>query len=259
MQKARTALDAAEQAWKDDPTGFRTLDLAYVAQRKAEIAEVKAGIAVQEAAKVKAQADLITVQAKKVEQTEAELQRARSALHASQDVNATVIGQLSKEQQARQDAEKRAAELQASLAKLAAVKQEERGLVITLSGSVLFRSDEWTLLPQSRHRLDEVATALLETKDRTLVVEGHTDSHGSASHNQDLSQRRAEAVRDFLVGRGYPATHITAIGYGSQRPVAENKTPEGRANNRRVEIVVTPALTPATDELQGKSDGPVQP
>jgi outer membrane protein OmpA-like peptidoglycan-associated protein len=254
LQKARTSLDEAEAAWKDDPTGFHTLDLAYVAQRKAEIAEVKAGIAVQEAANAKAQKDMITVQAKKVQQTEAELQSTRSALHASQEVAATVAGQLSQEQEARKEAEKRASDLQASLAKLAAVKQEERGLVITLSGSVLFRTDEWTLLPEARHRLDEVATALLETKDRTLVVEGHTDSHGSARHNQDLSQRRAEAVRDFLVGRGYPAAHISAAGYGSQRPVADNKTAEGRANNRRVEIVVTPVAKPVTDDLQGKNE-----
>ena len=152
------------------------------------------------------------------------------------------------EQQKRQDAERRAVDAQSALSRLAAVKQEERGLVITLSGSVLFRSDEAMLLPEARLRLDQVADALLETKERTLVVEGHTDSQGSVAHNNDLSQRRATSVRDYLSGRGYPPAQTTAIGYGSQRPVANNKTAEGRANNRRVEIVITPLKTAQSAE-----------
>ena len=247
LEKAQVALQEAETSWHEDPYGFRTLDLAYVAQRKAEIAAAKGVIAHELAVKVKAQDELIAAQARIMEQTKSELARTKANA-------ASVAGQLSAEQQAHQDAERRATDLQAALARLAAVKQEERGLVITLSGSVLFRTDESTLLPDARTRLDEVAAALLESKDRALLVEGHTDSRGSASHNMDLSQRRADAVRDYLVGRGYPAMNITATGYGSQRPIAENKSAEGRANNRRVEIVVTPLKVPL-DEMPAKSDG----
>jgi outer membrane protein OmpA-like peptidoglycan-associated protein len=83
-----------------------------------------------------------------------------------------------------------------------------------------------------------VATALLAVRARNLIVEGHTDSQGSESYNQDLSQRRADAVRDYLVQKGYPADHIQARGKGEGSPIADNASPEGRANNRRVEIVI---------------------
>lgn len=272
---AHQALEQAETAWQDDPKGFHTLDLAYVAQRKAEIAEGKARISQEESAKTRAQGELANTQAKiavetkaELARTQADLNRSKSDLKTTQAAAATISGQLTAEQQGRHNAEKRAAdsqsaaaaaatqltaeqqahkdadrrtaESQAALARLAAVKQEERGLVITLSGSVLFRSDEATLLPAARVRLDQVATALMETKERTLVVEGHTDSQGSVAHNNDLSQRRAQSVRDYLSSRGYPTSQTSAVGYGSQRPVADNKSAEGRANNRRVEIVITP-------------------
>ena len=133
------------------------------------------------------------------------------------------------------ESEKRTAD---AAAKLAAVKEEERGLVVTLSGSVLFRSAESTLLPSAQVKLDQVAKALLAVRARNLIVEGHTDSQGSESYNQGLSQRRADAVRDYLVQRGYPADRIQARGKGEGSPIADNASPEGRANNRRVEIVI---------------------
>jgi outer membrane protein OmpA-like peptidoglycan-associated protein len=136
------------------------------------------------------------------------------------------------------DSEKRTAVALAELAKLAAVKEEERGLVLTLSGSVLFRSAESTLLSSAQVKLGQVANALLAVRARNLIVEGHTDSQGSESYNQGLSQRRADAVRDYLVQRGYPADRIQARGKGKGSPIADNASPEGRANNRRVEIVI---------------------
>jgi outer membrane protein OmpA-like peptidoglycan-associated protein len=78
----------------------------------------------------------------------------------------------------------------------------------------------------------------MATKERKLTVEGHTDSQGSSSYNQVLSQRRADAVRSYIISRGYPAELIQAQGIGKDRPVADNGNPEGRANNRRVEIIV---------------------
>ena len=140
----------------------------------------------------------------------------------------------------RADADQRASAAQEALARLAAVKQETRGMVITLSGSVLFASDKAVLLPDAMVRLGQVAEAMLATGDRIAVVEGHTDSRGSDSHNVDLSQRRADAVRHFLIARGYDSDRISAHGIGKDRPVADNRSAEGRANNRRVEIIVEP-------------------
>ncbi len=124
------------------------------------------------------------------------------------------------------------------LAKLAAVKEESRGLVITLSGSVLFASNKSSLLPAAQSRLNQVTEALMATKERTLVVEGHTDSQGAADFNLQLSQQRADAVRDYIISRGYSSSLISAKGIGKERPVSDNSNVEGRANNRRVEIVV---------------------
>ena len=150
--------------------------------------------------------------------------------------------QIAAEQRARMDAENRAAKAQADLVKLAAVKEEARGLVITLSGSVLFASGKSTLLPAAKTRLNQVAEALMATKERKLTVEGHTDSQGSSEFNQSLSQQRADAVRSYIVLRGYPGNLVVANGIGEERPISDNANVEGRANNRRVEIIVNRAV-----------------
>ena len=112
--------------------------------------------------------------------------------------------------------------------------------MITLSGSVLFASDKSALLPEAKNRLNQVTAALLETKERRLDVQGFTDSQGKDAYNIDLSQRRADAVRTYLVSSGYPPDLIVAHGVGKALPVADNNTAEGRANNRRVEIIIEP-------------------
>jgi outer membrane protein OmpA-like peptidoglycan-associated protein len=150
-------------------------------------------------------------------------------------------GQLATERERRDEAEKRAAQAAADLAKFATVKQEPRGMVITLSGSILFASNKSDLLPEAQMKLNDVAEALNKQGSTSkMVVEGHTDSQGTAGYNQDLSQRRAQAVRDYLVSRGIAADRVTAQGFGLTRPIADNASAEGRANNRRVEIVVRP-------------------
>jgi len=108
----------------------------------------------------------------------------------------------------------------------------------------LFASNVSTLLPAAQDRLNRVADALLTTKERKLIVEGHTDSQGSSGYNQELAQRRADVVRSYLISRGYSGDLIQAVGIGEDRPVTTNDNAEGRANNRRVEIVVnnTPKL-----------------
>ena len=115
-------------------------------------------------------------------------------------------------------------------------------MVITLSGSVLFASAKSDLLPDAQAKLNDVAKALSEQDpDAKIVVEGHTDSQGGAAFNQDLSQRRAESVRGYLISHGLAADRVTSQGFGPTRSIADNSSPEGRANNRRVEIVVQPA------------------
>ena len=217
LHKAQEALGIAEKSFLADPKSFRTRDLAYIADRKAKMAEALATTSAENTAAAKAAKDL--------EKTQAEITN-----KAKTD--------LAIEQKARLDADKRTAEAQAALAKLAAVKEEERGLVITLSGSVLFASGKSALLPAAQNRLNQVAEALMATKERSLIVEGHTDSQGSSSSNQDLSQQRANAVRSYIISRGYPGDLITAQGIGEDRPVANNASTEGRANNRRVEIII---------------------
>jgi outer membrane protein OmpA-like peptidoglycan-associated protein len=167
-----------------------------------------------------------------------DLNDTRTALAVSERSGQATADQLSVEQNARLEAEQRTADALAALAKLTAVKEEARGLVITLSGSVLFRTDEAVLMPGAQARLDQVADALLTSPGRNVLVEGFTDSQGSDQYNMDLSQRRADAVRGYLVQRGYDGTRIQGRGIGEGRPVADNATAEGRANNRRVEIIV---------------------
>jgi outer membrane protein OmpA-like peptidoglycan-associated protein len=114
-------------------------------------------------------------------------------------------------------------------------------MVITLSGSVLFATDQSTLLPAATTKLNEVADALIKgNPDANITIEGHTDSQGQLQHNMELSQRRAESVKSQLVARGVAADRIKTVGVGPDRPLADNKSPEGRANNRRVEIIVQP-------------------
>lgn len=117
------------------------------------------------------------------------------------------------------------------------VKEESRGLVLTLSGSVLFSSGSAELLSPARRRLDEVADALKKGQN-SLVIEGHSDSQGSPQVNEELSYLRAESVRRYLVDRGVEGSRIRSEGMGSSEPIASNATSEGRANNRRVEIVI---------------------
>lgn len=248
LHKAQEALKKAEESWHNDQTSQETRDLAYVAQRKAQLAEALAGVALARREKGAADQSINASEHAIAQRTAGELTQTKEELAAAQRNNARGQAALGDEKAARAAAEQRAADADArakasqdALTKLAAVKEEERGMVITLNGSVLFPSDQATLLPEAQTRLNQVADALMTTKERNIVIEGHTDSRGSESHNLDLSQRRAESVRTYIVGRGYEADRIQAKGIGKDRPITSNTTAEGRANNRRVEIVVQPA------------------
>ena len=238
LHKAHEALLLAEKSFQKDSDSYKTKDLAYVAQRKSERAGALGTLAANKARKDKANAAFQNEQTEIVKQGKQDLsdsEKQTAEARAESDKQAEIVKQT---KQDLSDSEKRTADAMAALASLAAVKQEERGLVITLSGGVLFRSAESTLLSSAQVKLDQVANALLDVRARNLIVEGHTDSQGSTSYNQDLSQRRADAVRDYLIQKGYPADRIQARGIGKGRPIADNASPEGRANNRRVEIII---------------------
>jgi outer membrane protein OmpA-like peptidoglycan-associated protein len=253
LQKAKAALDEAERALQYGNDPAMTVDLAYIAERSAQIAEARARAVVFQKETAKANLEFGTKQDEMVKSSQAALEKSREQLAESERTRAEQTEQASVDRAARGEADKNAAasELKAAaseqravdandaLAKLAG-KEEARGTIITLSGSVLFRSNESELLAPARTRLDVVAAALI-AKNRAVVVEGYTDSKGSASSNMDLSRRRAESVRSYLVWRGFPTEKIEAHGMGAERPIAENTTSEGRASNRRVEIVVTKA------------------
>jgi outer membrane protein OmpA-like peptidoglycan-associated protein len=235
LHVAKVALDQAEEAYKQDPGSEKTAALAYVAERRAQQAAAEGGTAQAVNDKNQAQAGAIENQTRTLEDTQGRL--------AVTEQQLAVVGQqLAGERQARRDADKRAKEAMDKLALASVpVKEEKRGLVITLSGSVLFPSGKASLLPSAQTKLNEVAAALKdEESDHKIVIEGHTDARGSDATNQELSERRARAVREYLVSQGLSSDAIEAVGLGPSRPVADNTSPEGRANNRRVEIVVKP-------------------
>jgi outer membrane protein OmpA-like peptidoglycan-associated protein len=116
-------------------------------------------------------------------------------------------------------------------------KQTERGLIVTL-GDVLFETGKADLKSNAHANLTKLVAFLNQQPERALVIEGHTDSVGSESYNQELSQRRADSVKAFLIGQGVAANRVTAVGKGESSPVASNDSSSGRQLNRRVEIVI---------------------
>ena len=243
LNNARLALGQAERALSEERNLARAVDLAYIAERTAQIAEAHAETALSEKKMAEQAAGTLTAtraQLARAQRGEAQqtqqvgLERtAREAAEQKADASEQKAGAADEKAAA---SEQRAQQANDALDKLAA-RADGRGMVITLSGGVLFRSNEADLLPAAQRRLDEVASVLV-AQGRSVVVEGHTDSQGSPWSNVDLSRRRAEAVRTYLVSRGCPTGRIVARGLGPDRPVADNASDEGRAHNRRVEIVI---------------------
>jgi outer membrane protein OmpA-like peptidoglycan-associated protein len=233
LDTAKQALDKAEKSFEDEGDDPPTPDLAYIAERRALIAEAAA-------AKLAAERDAEKADKMFKDAQLDGLDKAKSDLSKERQAGEKTKAELSAEKVARAEAERKAAAAMASLAEVAKVKEEARGMVITLSGAVLFATGKYELLPIARDKLDEVAKALNDQGYKGMLVEGHTDSVGKASDNETLSLKRAESVRTYLVSRGIPSDKIRATGLGSSRSIADNSTPDGRANNRRVEIVVEP-------------------
>jgi outer membrane protein OmpA-like peptidoglycan-associated protein len=114
----------------------------------------------------------------------------------------------------------------------------EDTLLVHFDSDVLFAVDSATLSSASRATLEEVASVVAEYDKTAVVIQGHTDSTGGEAHNQALSERRADSVRDFLAGRGIDAARMVATGYGESEPAADNASREGRRLNRRVDVLL---------------------
>ena len=245
VHEAKVALDKAERAYSDDPSDQKTRDVAYVAARRAQRAEVEGRDAKAANDKVRAERELASL-------NQMQLSRTRQQLASASERVSSTEQQLANERAIREASEARMNEVMEKLAATSAnVRKDARGIIITVPGAVLFASGKSSMLPGAQSKLTTVADALKEARTaKEIVVEGHTDSTGSDATNMTLSQTRADNVRDFLVARGVPANRIRAKGVGESSPVADNRTAEGRANNRRVEIIITPA--------EGESQTPQQ-
>ena len=119
----------------------------------------------------------------------------------------------------------------------------ERGLVLTL-GYVVFDAGKASLQPSAMTAIDRLAQLMTVYPERSVRIEGHTDSSGDDADNRALSERRALAVRDALLARGVDAKRVEAVGYGETRPIADNGTASGRQQNRRIVMVLSDEQTP---------------
>ncbi len=243
FKQASEALDRANEAAAKRES-LDTIDrLAYVARQRIataqEVAKTKA--AEGEVANASRERDRVQLEARTAEadrakrDAQAAQAQAAAAQQQAQDAQAQAAAA---QQQAAQQAE-RASRLEALLVELHAQKTE-RGMVVTI-GDVLFATDRAELNANGMATVRKLAEVMMQNPDRTVMVEGFTDSTGSAAHNKDLSERRAASVAQALASLGVPRERIGMRGYGEAFPVASNDTASNRQLNRRVEIVLSNA------------------
>jgi outer membrane protein OmpA-like peptidoglycan-associated protein len=239
VHEADLALQRAEQAWNDEPDDPNTIDLAIIAMRKAQIAEAQASALKSSQDAEAAKRELMNVTATQLQAARGQLDQTKQALNKTQEQlqNEQQLSAAQKQQLA--DLETKLKDARDTIAKIAAVKDDDRGMVITLQGEVLFKTGKWELKAGAMAKLDQIADAL-RGKEQPIVVYGFTDNVGAIDMNMDLSQKRAQSVRDYLVTKGIPQDLITAQGKGPSDPISDNGSIEGRAANRRVELVVQP-------------------
>jgi outer membrane protein OmpA-like peptidoglycan-associated protein len=248
FREATAALDRANAAAAQRDSLNKIDQLAYLANQKIRTAEEVAKAKAAEADIAHARQERTEVQ---LQARTAEAERARADAAAAQADAAVAAAQAQSAQQqadaARQQAAEtqaqnqalaqRAAQLEALLVELHAVKTE-RGYVVTI-GDILFDTDKASLKPEGMSTVRKLAEVMTQNPDRTVLVEGFTDSTGTAAHNQELSERRANSVAMALTGMGVPRDHVAMRAYGEAFPVAANDTASNRQRNRRVEIVLS--------------------
>lgn len=248
MKQAGEALERANAAASKKDSAEEIDKLAYLAKQKIaltqEVAKQKSAEA--DVAKAGKERDQLRLDQRTNEANQAKQSAEQSRLAAQVAQSDAAIAQ-SKTQLAQsdaaaaqskmQEAQERTAKLEAQLADLTA-KKTDRGMVITLS-DVLFGTDQARLNQDGMRTAQKLADVLLQNPQLTVLVEGFTDSTGTASHNQELSERRATAVRSALQEMGVTRDRVAIRGYGEAYPVVANDTKENRQLNRRVEIVIS--------------------
>jgi outer membrane protein OmpA-like peptidoglycan-associated protein len=213
LYEARKDLDQAVKSFNDGDDKDIVDHYAYLAQRRVDIARATADkdVAQQRVETLGAQRDAVVLDAR-TREAEAARERAAVAESTSQQLREELV------------------ELQA--------KDTNRGQVITLQNDVLFDVDRSDIKPGAMSELQRVASVLNQEPGRRVRVEGHADSTGNDAHNLELSQRRAHSVASALIQDGVAPSRVSSEGFGESEPVASNATPEGRQQNRRVEVVV---------------------
>jgi outer membrane protein OmpA-like peptidoglycan-associated protein len=218
LAAAKKQLDIAEAASMHDESAA-IAQPAYLAAQTARLARAHAAAKANDARVAAGQAERDRIQ---LAARTRDVENANIATH-------TALGQ-------RDEAADQAARLQAEVDQLKATPTP-RGLVLTL-GDVLFDTGKAQLNPGSARKLDQLAQFLADHPERRVQIDGFTDSVGTDSYNQSLSQRRADTVKSALVTRGIDPTRIESQGYGKGFPVADNADSGGRQLNRRVEVVI---------------------
>ncbi len=240
-REAKARADAADELRRRQEAE-EARQQAEAARADAERMKQEAQQAAEEAARQKQEAEAARAAAQAAEQQALEQKRAaEAAQQAALQQKQAAEAEAEKARQAAAQAEAEKAQLRSQLLNqlnsILQTRDSARGLIVNMS-DVLFDTGSATLQPAAREKLAKISGILLAHPGLTLQIEGHTDSVGSDEFNQQLSERRADSVRDFLAAQGVPASGITARGFGKTQPVASNDTPEGRQRNRRVELVV---------------------
>lgn len=242
FKAAADALDRANAAAAQKESLADIDKLAYLAKQKIAVAQevTKQRQAEANVAQAGRQRDEVRLEARTAEADKARMaaERAKAEADAARQ-QADAAAASARDEQAK------AAALQQQLNDLQA-KQTDRGLVITLN-DVLFNVDKAELSAEGMRTAQKLADVLAQEPKSMVLIEGFTDSTGSSSHNLDLSQRRADAVRQALVGMGVPGNKISTKGYGAAYPVAGNNDAASRQLNRRVEIVLSQNGAPITN------------
>ncbi|WP_313177393.1 OmpA family protein [Massilia sp.] len=247
FRDASAALDRANTAAAKKESLEDIDRLAYVAKQKIATAQEVARAKAAEANIANASMERNAV---RLEARTAEAERAKREAEAAQAAAMTAQQQANAAAEQNRALAERAAKLEAMLVELHA-KQTERGMVVTI-GDVLFATNQATLTPNGTSTLRKLAEVMQQNPERTVLVEGFTDSTGSSSYNQDLSQRRANAVATALGEMGVERQRIATKAYGEAFPVAANDNAGNRQLNRRVEIVLSNGNAPIPQRTAGR-------
>ena len=232
VRKMKAEDDAAQLKAKQDAE--HSAEQSKLDAQQSQLAAQQSQLAAQEEAAKRAQADAAAAEA------EARAQKAREAQKAAE----------AGAQQATQQAEQMREKLKAQLNEVLQTTESARGLIVNMS-DVLFDFNKYTLKPEAREKLAKVSGILIAYPGLKLQVEGYTDNVGTEEYNQKLSEERADGVRDYLVSQSVKDDNVTAKGYGKNDPIADNSSAAGRAENRRVQLVVSGAAIGVEESTPG--------